>query len=194
MTAFRQRHSRCGEGGTVLFRQVGQQDSLFGFRETSRQRMKPSMCVSAVSALLTKCYCTLQGPVNNYSRGEAKRDVVVCYCIHLGRKRHGSQLMNQLEQGIEVSIGARKPGLLELAIMLCSYVLSLYPFGERGGEYLIVSCKMEQFLAEGLKKKPYNLLQHCSSLFPVQSKLPSCEKTNLFEFFPKEVLKLLSCF
>lgn len=115
--------------------------------------MKPSMCVSAVSALLTKCYCTLQGPVNNYSRGEAKRDVVVCYCIHLGRRRHGSQLMNQLEQGIEVSIGARKPGLLELAIMLCSYVLSLYPFGERGGEYLIVSCKMEQFLAEGLKKK-----------------------------------------
>jgi len=94
----------------------------------------------------------LQGPENKYSRGEAKHGVIVWYCIHLGGRRHGSQLLNQLEQGIEVSIGARKPGLLELAIMLCSYVPSLYPSGERGGEYLIVACKMEQLVEEGLKK------------------------------------------
>lgn len=111
-----------------------------------------------MSALLTKCcYCTLQGSVNNYSRGEAKHDVIVCYWIHLGERRHGSQLLNQLEQGIEVSIEARKPGLLELAIMLCSYVPSLSPSGERGGEYLIVSCKMEELLEEGLEKT-YNTL------------------------------------
>lgn len=67
---------------------------------------------------------------SNYSRREAKHDVIVCYCIHLGGRRHGSQLLNQLEQGIGVSIGARKPGLLELAIMLCSYVPFLSPSGD----------------------------------------------------------------
>lgn len=135
-----------GTSVAAVLGQIGQQDPFFGFRETSRQRRK----TSAVSALLTKhCYCTLQGPVNNYSKEEAKHDVIVCYCIHLGGRRHGSQLLNQLEQGIEVSIGARKPGLLELASMLCSYVPFLSP---SGGEYLIVSCKMEQLLKEGLEK------------------------------------------
>lgn len=90
-------------------------------------RMKRWTCVPAVTALLTKCCCTLQGPVNNYSRGEAKRDVIVCYCIHLGR-RHGSQLMNQLEQGIEVSTGARKPGLRasHYVMQLCALPLSFW--------------------------------------------------------------------
>lgn len=53
------------------------------------------------------------------------------------------ELKYPLEQESQVS---------ELATMLCSYVLSLYPSGERGGEYLIVSCKMEHFLAEDLEK------------------------------------------
>lgn len=57
------------------------------------------------------------------------------------------ELKYPLEQESQVS---------ELAIMLCSYLLSLYPSGEKGGEYLIVSCKMEWFLAEGLKK-PHNI-------------------------------------
>lgn len=129
--------------------------------ERQAGREGSSICTSAVSALLTKrCYFTLQGPVNNYSKEESKHDVIVCYCIHLGGRRHGSQLLNQLEQGIEVSIGARKPGLLELPSMLCSYVPFLSP---SGGEYLIVSYKMEELLEEGWKKAvtPYSTALRC---------------------------------
>lgn len=77
-----------GTSVATVLGQVGQQDPFFGFRETSRQRRKSWICTSAESALLTKCcYCTLQGPVNTYSREEAKHDVIVCYCIHLGGRR-----------------------------------------------------------------------------------------------------------